>query len=112
MAGKEGFGRQGAFRAHKFGAKPTEVDGIRFDSKKEARRFEQLRLLEQSGEIRFFLRQVPIHLPGKTKLVIDFVIFWADETVTFEDVKGMLTEQYKTKKRQVEALYPFKIVET
>ncbi len=37
---------------NKYGAQKTEVDGIRFDSKKEARRYEQLMLLMQSGRIR------------------------------------------------------------
>ena len=111
-ARKKGFGRQGAFKAHKFNAKPTEVDGIRFDSKKEARRYVQLKLLREAGDIVFFLRQVPFHLPGGVVLRIDFQIFWADETVTFEDVKGMKTESYKAKKRMVEAIYPIEIVET
>jgi hypothetical protein len=98
------------FKPHKYKAKPTKVDGIRFDSSKEARFFSTLKLLKRSGEVLFFLRQVPIHLPGKTKLVIDFVVFYADGTVEFIDVKGFETEVFKLKKRQVEELYPFKLV--
>jgi len=94
---------------HKFHAKPTERDGIRFDSKKEARYYDQLVLAKKSGELLFFLRQVPIHLPGNTKYVVDFVLFWADQNVEFVDVKGMQTETFKLKKKQVEALYPFEI---
>ena len=37
---------------NKYNAKKTEVNGIRFDSKKEARRYEQLMLLLQAGKIR------------------------------------------------------------
>lgn len=36
---------------HKYGAKPTTVDGIRFASLKESRRYQELRLLEKAGEI-------------------------------------------------------------
>lgn len=35
----------------KYGAVKTEVDGIMFDSKREASRYQELRLLEQAGEI-------------------------------------------------------------
>lgn len=38
-------------RGHKYGAKPTVVDGIRFPSLKESRRYQELRLLEKAGEI-------------------------------------------------------------
>ena len=98
------------FRRHKYNAKPNVVDGIRFDSQKEARRYVDNNLRVQSGELLFFLRQVPIHLPGKTKLVIDFVEFLADGTVEFVDTKGFQTEVFKLKKRQVEEIYPFELV--
>jgi hypothetical protein len=39
-------------RAHKYHAKPQVVDGIRFASQKEARRYQELKLLEKAGEIR------------------------------------------------------------
>ena len=81
------------------------VDGILFDSKKEARRYGDLKLMRKAGVVSFFLRQVPFHLPGKTTYRCDFVVFYADGTVAFEDVKGMRTQAYKLKKRQVEELY-------
>ena len=43
----EGFGAQNKYHAVK-----TESRGIRFDSKKEARRFEELMMLLQAGKIR------------------------------------------------------------
>lgn len=42
----------------KYKATKVEVDGIVFDSKKEARRFEQLKALEASGTISNLQRQV------------------------------------------------------
>jgi hypothetical protein len=96
---------------HKFKAVPTVRDGFRFDSKKEARRFDDLKLLQKAGEIVFFLRQVPFHLPGNVTYRIDFLVFWSDGNVTFEDVKGVRTPQYITKKKIVETLYPITIEE-
>ena len=94
---------------HKFMAVPTKADGIRFDSKKEAARYENLKLLQMAGEVVFFLRQVPFHLPGGTTYRVDFQIFWANGEVSFEDVKGMQTKEFIRAKKQVEALYPVKI---
>ena len=96
---------------HKFRAIPTELDGIKFASRKEARRYKELRLLEKSGELLFFLRQVPFHLPANVKYVCDFLCFWQDDTVTVEDVKGIKMPMYVLKKKQVEAIYPVKIME-
>lgn len=96
---------------HKFRAIQTEVDGIKFASRKEARRYRELRLLEKSGELLFFLRQVPFHLPANVKYVCDFLCFWKDDTVTVEDVKGIKMPMYVLKKKQVEAIYPIKIME-
>jgi hypothetical protein len=96
---------------HKFKAKATETDGIKFSSKKEAKRYQSLKTLQNIGEILFFLRQVPFHLPGGVKYVCDFLIFWANGSVTIEDVKGFKTESYKAKKKMVEAIYPITILE-
>jgi hypothetical protein len=96
---------------HKFKAKPTEINGIKFSSQKEAKRYGALKMLQNIGEILFFLRQVPFHLPGNVKYVCDFLIFWANGEVTIEDVKGFKTESYKAKKKMVEALYPITILE-
>ena len=75
---------------HKFHAKPTEADGIRFASKAEARRYEHLKLAQRGGTALFFLRQVPFHLPGGVVYRCDFLVFWADGRVTVEDVKAVL----------------------
>ncbi len=94
---------------HKYNAKATVVDGIRFDSKKEARYYGELKFRQRAGEVLCFLRQVPIHLPGQTRLVIDFLEFHTDGSVHLVDTKGVQTETFKLKHRQVEDLYPFDI---
>ncbi len=96
-------------KKNKFNAKPQVVDGYRFDSKAEANYYIELKGRRDAGEVIFFLRQVPIHLPGNTKYVCDFVEFHSDETVHFVDVKGVETDVFKIKKRQVEDLYPFEL---
>lgn len=96
---------------HKFGAIRTERDGMKFDSTKEAARYDDLKLLMKAGEVSFFIRQVPFHLPGNVKYLADFVVFWADGHVSVEDVKGCKTSEYIAKKKMVEALYPVTIEE-
>lgn len=96
---------------HKFSAQITECDGIKFSSKKEAKRYNELKTLENLGEILFFLRQVAFPLSGNTKYVCDFLVFWTNGEITIEDVKGMKTDMYIMKKKMIEAKYPFKITE-
>lgn len=99
------------FHRHKFNAKKTELDGIKFDSKKEAKYYSELKLRKQAGEVIFFLRQVPLELGGGVKYRVDFLEFHADLTVHFVDVKGMRTPEYITKKKIVESIYPIEIEE-
>lgn len=95
----------------KYRAKKTKVDGITFDSRKEARRYSELKLLQKAGEVLFFHRQPIFDLPGGTTYRADFLVFWADGHVTWEDVKGVKTPAYKKAKKQVEAVYPVEILE-
>ncbi|WP_313033459.1 DUF1064 domain-containing protein [Stenotrophomonas acidaminiphila] len=94
----------------KYGNTITVVDGIRFDSKKEARYYEQLKVRRQAGEVHFWLRQVPVHLPGGTKYVLDFLVFLRSGEVQFVDVKGRETKEFRIKKREVEHHYPIRIL--
>ena len=96
---------------HKFRAKPVNIDGWHFPSTKEGRYYQDLKLKQQAGIVLFFFRQVPVHLPGGVKYLIDFLEFHSDGTVHVVDVKGHRTKQYKDKKKMVEALYPIEIEE-
>ena len=95
----------------KYNAKRTIIDGINFASKKEASRYEELKVLRSSGDILFFLMQVPFHLEAGIKYVCDFLVFWNNGNVSFEDVKGRITPVYRVKKKQVESKYPIEITE-
>lgn len=103
-------------RRSKYGNIKTEIDGFVFDSKREAGRYAELKLLEQSGEITNLVMQVgyPCVINGKVvcSYIADFeYLTTADNKLHTEDVKGYRTKEYKIKKKLVEALYGIKIEE-
>ena len=106
-------------KQNKYGNQKTTIDGITFDSRKEASRYQELRLMEKAGEIKALTRQQKIELVPKTKLyravsyVADFVYFdnRTNKTV-YEDVKGCRTEVYKLKKKLLYWRYGIEIMET
>lgn len=107
----------------KFNAKKTVVDGITFDSRKEAKRYVELRDLERAGKIQCLRRQVRYELipafnvGGKhyrpTSYVADFVY---TDTATgeeiVEDVKGVLTDVYRLKSKMFAYRYGVSIRES
>ena len=97
----------------KYHSQATWVGELRFQSKKEAETWRLLMNRYKAGMFTFRpMRQVPFHLPGKTRYVVDFLYqFVHDSTVHFLDSKGCKTETYKLKKRQVEDLYGVQIEE-
>lgn len=97
------------FIKHKFNAKKTVKDDIIFSSKMEAAYYQKLKMLQQQGELLFFLRQVPFHLPGGVRYVVDFIEFYLDGEIKFVDVKGMDTPLSIAKRKLVEAHYPIDI---
>ena len=90
----------------KYGNCPRVVDGIRFDSKREANYYEQLKLERHAGLVAYFLRQVAMHLPGGTRLVIDFVVVMTDGRIRYVDAKGRETQAFKIKRREIQHHYP------
>lgn len=107
-------------RAHKYGAKPTWADGIRFASKAEAKRYLDLKLLERAGAISGLEVQpcYPIEAVNPSNGEVTPVgVYKADfrylerGRLVVEDVKGMRTVVYRLKKRLVEAIYGIQIQE-
>jgi hypothetical protein len=113
-------------RAHKYHAKPTDVDGIRFASQREAIRYKQLRLLERTGEIRdlelqpvfplhvvkLYRNNWPIELATVAKYIADFrYLDKRSGEIVVEDAKGFKTETYRLKKKLVEAIHGITISE-
>ena len=117
----------------KYRNSPTIVDDIRFASKKEARRYSDLKLLERAGEIRHLELQPRFNFMfangkmlragrmGKPRAyVADFAYqekdnkshgrtIWRD---VVEDVKGMRTELYKWKRDMMRDLNGIAVRET
>jgi hypothetical protein len=101
----------------KYRAIPTVVDGVRFHSKREAKRYGELKLLQTARIIRDLTLQprFPIEVNGTVvgRYDADFrYIDCATNKSVIEDVKGMKTPVYRLKKKLVEALYPVRILET
>lgn len=102
------------FARNKYHAKKVTLDGIRFDSKKEACRWAELKVMEKAGLIKELERQVRFCLiptivgeNGKvrqreTNYVADFRYYekqgehWEQ---VVEDAKGIRTDVYKIKKK-------------
>lgn len=101
----------------KYKAVKTIVDGKKFDSKKEAKRYQELKLLEQSNEIKELELQVPFILIDKSeygrviKYIADFV-YIRDGKQVVEDCKGFRTDVYRLKKRLFEEKYKTEIFES
>lgn len=100
---------------NKFHNKITEVDGIKFRSKKESKRYEQLKLLQRAGKLISFKMQVPYVICNafniKSRYYADFVVTWADGSISVEDVKGVKTPLYKLKRMLMMEKYGITVVE-
>ncbi|HEC32774.1 MAG TPA: DUF1064 domain-containing protein [Candidatus Kaiserbacteria bacterium] len=104
---------------NKYHAQKMEVDGVVFHSRKEGRRYIELKLCKHAkGNDKIIELELQPKFPcvvnGKKicTYIADFKIHYADGRVVVEDVKGALTPVYKLKKKLVEALYGIEIIET
>lgn len=117
----------------KYNSRKLEFDGQKFDSKKELRRWQDLRRLEQAGRILDLKRQVSFELiptqrgpdiigprggvtPGKvieysTHYIADFV-YQKDGVMIVEDVKGFRTDTYIIKRKLMLWVHGIRILET
>lgn len=117
----------------KYGAKKTIVDGMTFDSKKEAKRYLQLKVREEKGEIKNLQTQVPFELipaqkepdtigpkggikKGRTierpcQYIADFV-YEENGNKIVEDSKGVRTPDYVIKRKLMLYIHGIRIKET
>lgn len=120
----------------KYKAKKTIVDGVTFDSQKEAQRWCELRLLEKAGVIKKLQRQVPFEvIPPYTEVVerygkngqrlkdgmrsiekacyykADFT-YYENGKLVVEDAKGFKTEAYIMKRKLMLHKFGIRIKET
>lgn len=106
---------------NKYHAKKTTVDGIAFDSRREADRYLILKSMEEDGAIEDLRRQVRYELvpafdvDGKhyrpVYYVADFT-YRENGHAVIEDVKGMKTDVYRLKAKLVAYRYGMNIRET
>lgn len=102
-------------KPHKYRAEAVTVDNIRFASKREAKRWSELKLLERAGDISRLTRQERISLDadgGESvgHYVADFA-YYRDGAFVLEDAKGARTALYSWKRRHVKAQYKIDITE-
>jgi len=103
-------------RKSKYGARKVTVDGITFDSKKEANKYCELKVLKRAGEIVDFELQPEFELiPGFTyknkkyrpiKYRADFKVIYPNGRVVVIDTKGYRTKTYQLKKKMLLYRYP------
>lgn len=112
-------GRAGT-RKGKYNAAGERIDGIFFHSKAEGQRYLQLKALQEKGEIENLKLQPAYECVVKNKKITTYRADFKYDVIddrghviksVVEDVKGMLTDIYKLKKKLVEACYDIKILE-
>ena len=125
------------YSGNKYGSKKVEVNGIVFDSKKEAKRYQELLLLEKAGAIQNLQRQVKyvlipaqrewtneIYTKGRKKgcfkkgklierecsYIADFV-YIENGKIVCEDTKGFRTKDYIIKRKLMLKVHGIRITE-
>jgi len=109
-------------RSPKYGNRKTLVDGYIFDSKKEAQRYQELKFMQQAGQIselelqpvfplhvmQLFRSEPPIQITTVGVFTADFrYVDLNSGEIVVEDVKSEITKNtaYKLRKRIAEAVH-------
>ena len=101
----------------KYGAKRTEVDGVVFDSRGEARRYRDLTLAQAAGVIAGLELQVKYPLVVNGVKIADYVAdfrYQENGQTVVEDFKSpaTITPVYRLKRKLMKALHDIDILET
>ena len=102
---------------NKYNAKKVKLDGYTFDSKAEAHRYGELKLLLKNKKISDLdvHPKMPLYVAGRlvAKYIPDFSYCDNEKNNArvYEDVKGVRTSTYVLKKKLVKALYGIEIRE-
>ena len=101
----------------KFLNKKVVVDGIKFDSRKEADYYGILKMRKMAGEIRDFKMQVPFRMEINgdliCKYIADFVVEYANG-IQVIDTKSDFTRKnpvYRIKNKLMKAIHGITIIE-
>lgn len=103
-------------KANKYGAKRVQVDGIWFDSKAEAKRYTELKLMQTAGMIQGLIPHPTYKIKYLhefiCKVELDFSYLENKRSIMhYEDVKSPATNTplSKLKRKLVEAFYGIKV---
>jgi len=101
----------------KYNAIITHVDGHTFASRAEARRYQELKLLERAGEIQNLTLQPRYKLVVNGVLICHYIADFlyldvATNRMITEDVKGVRTAVYRIKRKLMRACYGIDVLET
>ena len=115
-----------AAKRNKFNASKVDCDGMTFDSKKEYKRYIELKAMQQRGEITRLEHHTKFELAPKTKLegekkakpavryFADFTYYNGEGKYIVEDVKSAATRKlpsYRTKKHLMKTVHGIDITE-
>ena len=93
----------------------TVIDGISFDSKKEASQYCELKMRVKCGDLEKFDMQVPFPIIVEGIKICtyyaDFVTYSKEGVREVLDVKGVKTPVYQLKKKLIKAIYKIDIIE-
>lgn len=101
----------------KYRNRKTTIDGVTFDSAKEARRWQDLQLWEKAGILTDLSRQVPFAIVINDMLICQYVadaVYKRDGVRVVEDTKSEITRRlpvYKLKKKLLKAVLNIEIQE-
>jgi len=100
-------------KQHKYRARAVWVDGLHFASKREAKRWCELKTMAGLGKIKNLRRQVsfPLHVSGKkiTSYRADFVYEAENGALIVEDAKGIELELFRIKAKWIKAEYGIEV---
>ena len=100
-------------RPNKYFAKKTVAMGLKFDSRWEAERWGQLKAMERAGVVTQLERQVKYELTINDVKICDYIAdfrYLLEEEnglskLVVEDAKGILTPEFKLKKKMMKAIH-------
>ncbi len=108
----------------KYGAKSVFVDGIKFDSRREARRWQDLKLLERAGKIHDLQRQVVFELAPSVRIAGEKrartalrytadAVYWSIEGGrVVEDSKGITDTSFRIRQHLMKSVHGIDVVLT
>jgi len=112
--------KPGTPKRGKYNAAGERIDGHWFASGSEARRYEQLKVMAEAGQIDNLVLQKKLPCTVNNIIICHYLADFAYDVVddrgyptmsVIEDVKGMVTDVYRIKKKLVEAIHRISIKE-